>query len=75
MADVTDSKSVGSDTVRVQVPPPAPKKPDFGRAFVFCADILLIIVYSHFVADNFFHIAVGNGTTHKGCVFEKNIVL
>ena len=24
MADVTDSKSVGSDTVRVQVPPPAP---------------------------------------------------
>ena len=26
MADVTDSKSVGSDTVRVQVPPPAPEK-------------------------------------------------
>ena len=24
MADVTDSKSVGSDTVRVQVPPSAP---------------------------------------------------
>ena len=24
LADVTDSKSVGSDTVRVQVPPPAP---------------------------------------------------
>lgn len=23
LADVTDSKSVGSDTVRVQVPPPA----------------------------------------------------
>ena len=27
MADVTDSKSVGSDTVRVQVPPPAPDAP------------------------------------------------
>ena len=26
MADVTDSKSVGSNTVRVQVPLPAPKK-------------------------------------------------
>ncbi len=25
MADVTDSKSVGRDTVRVQVPPPAPR--------------------------------------------------
>ncbi len=25
LADVTDSKSVGSDTVRVQVPLPAPK--------------------------------------------------
>ena len=25
LADVTDSKSVGSDTVRVQVPPSAPK--------------------------------------------------
>ena len=25
LADVTDSKSVGSDTVRVQVPSPAPK--------------------------------------------------
>ena len=28
MADVTDSKSVGSDTVRVQVPLPAPKNTD-----------------------------------------------
>ena len=27
MADVTDSKSVGSDTVWVQVPPPAPNPP------------------------------------------------
>ena len=27
MADVTDSKSVGSDTVWVQVPLPAPKEP------------------------------------------------
>ena len=28
LADVTDSKSVGSDTVRVRPPPPAPcKKP------------------------------------------------
>jgi hypothetical protein len=26
MADVTDSKSVGGDTVWVQVPPPAPKQ-------------------------------------------------
>ena len=26
MADVTDSKSVGGDTVWVQVPPPAPIK-------------------------------------------------
>ena len=26
MADVTDSKSVGGDTVWVQVPPPAPEK-------------------------------------------------
>ena len=26
MADVTDSKSVGSDTVWVRVPPPAPKR-------------------------------------------------
>ena len=26
LADVTDSKSVGSDTVRVQVPLPAPKQ-------------------------------------------------
>ncbi len=26
MADVTDSKSVGGDTVWVQVPPPAPNK-------------------------------------------------
>ncbi len=28
MADVTDSKSVGSNTVWVQVPPPAPEKND-----------------------------------------------
>ena len=27
LADVTDSKSVGSNTVRVQVPPPAPETP------------------------------------------------
>ncbi len=26
LADVTDSKSVGSDTVWVRVPPPAPEK-------------------------------------------------
>ena len=26
LADVTDSKSVGSDTVWVRVPPPAPQK-------------------------------------------------
>ena len=26
LADVTDSKSVGSDTVWVRVPPPAPRK-------------------------------------------------
>ena len=26
LADVTDSKSVGSDTVRVRPPPPAPKQ-------------------------------------------------
>ena len=29
MADATDSKSVGSDTVWVQVPPSAPKKRTF----------------------------------------------
>ena len=29
LADVTDSKSVGSDTVRVQVPPPALSDTDF----------------------------------------------
>ena len=29
MADATDSKSVGSDTVWVQVPPPAPEKDRF----------------------------------------------
>ena len=29
MADVTDSKSVGSDTVWVQVPPPAPERHSF----------------------------------------------
>ena len=36
MADVTDSKSVGSDTVWVRVPPPAPKeKPPFTGGFFF----------------------------------------
>ncbi len=36
MADVTDSKSVGSDTVWVRVPPPAPKRKDrLVRSFCF----------------------------------------
>ena len=42
LVDVTDSKSVGSDTVWVRVPPPAPKEgdrpslsPSFG-ALPFC---------------------------------------
>ena len=37
MADVTDSKSVGSDTVWVRVPPPAPKKNAPMGAFFFGA--------------------------------------
>ena len=35
MADVTDSKSVGGDTVWVQVPPPAPFKKLFAKAKSF----------------------------------------
>ena len=35
MADVTDSKSVGSDTVRVQVPLPAPITKKTGDARLF----------------------------------------
>ena len=37
MVDVTDSKSVGGDTVWVRVPPPAPKSllPSGGRDFAF----------------------------------------
>ena len=39
MADATDSKSVGSDTVWVQVPPPAPWVPEslFGDSGIFFA--------------------------------------
>ena len=33
LADVTDSKSVGSDTVRVQVPPPAPNRKNPNQIF------------------------------------------
>ena len=33
LADVTDSKSVGSDTVRVRPPLPAPKKKDASASF------------------------------------------
>ena len=38
LADVLDSKSSGSDTVRVRPPLPAPKKrtQDSNREFVFC---------------------------------------
>ena len=36
MADVTDSKSVGSDTVRVQVPLPAPKQKRKSIDLRFC---------------------------------------
>ena len=38
LADVTDSKSVGSDTVWVRVPPSAPKKNDYSDRMVvlFC---------------------------------------
>ena len=45
MADVTDSKSVGSDTVRVQVPPSAPRRIPpidkgyfIGRWFLICGE-------------------------------------
>lgn len=34
LADVPDSKSGGSDTVRVRPPPPAPKK-RYARAYLF----------------------------------------
>ena len=39
LADVTDSKSVGSNTVRVRPPPPAPEKhlPVSGRRFLVLA--------------------------------------
>ena len=41
LADVTDSKSVGSDTVRVQVPLPAPNKELTlqCRLFIFMSEI------------------------------------
>ena len=40
LVDVTDSKSVGSDTVWVRVPPPAPKRKrrPMGRLFLFGAE-------------------------------------
>ena len=41
-ADATDSKSVGSDIVRVQVPPPAPNKAPIRKA-----DGCLISYYLH----------------------------
>ena len=52
MADVTDSKSVGSNTVWVQVPPPAPRaqpafliKTEVGKTsvFIICGQIQLCL--------------------------------
>ena len=37
LADVTDSKSVGSDTVWVQVPLPAPRR---SKLYIACSDFL-----------------------------------
>ena len=48
LADVTDSKSVGSDTVRVQVPPPAPDNKSL-KVIMFTFRLFCIRLYFFFI--------------------------
>ena len=48
LADVSDSKSDGSDTVRVRPPPPAPENDKFRQKLVVFSYIRLTASYMHF---------------------------
>ena len=42
MADASDSKSDGGNSVGVQVPSPAPETPGFSKASSLCRDLFVI---------------------------------
>ena len=48
MADATDSKSVGSDTVSVQVRPPAPDKENPNQIFMFGDGFGLLVYFDRY---------------------------
>ncbi len=53
MADVTDSKSVGSDTVWVRVPPPAPNKYNPNQIFLIGDGFGLFVFFDKFEDTHF----------------------
>ena len=53
MADVTDSKSVGSDTVRVQVPPSAPNQYNPNQIFLIGDGFGLFVFFEKFEDTHF----------------------
>ena len=53
MADVTDSKSVGSDTVWVQVPLPAPKQYNPNQIFLIGDGFGLFVLFEKFEDTHF----------------------
>ena len=50
LVDVTDSKSVGSDTVWVRVPPPAPRR---SKLYIACSDFFQKSERAHAAAPPF----------------------
>ena len=53
LADVTDSKSVGSDTVRVRPPPPAPKQYNPNQIFPVGDGFGLFVYFEKFEDTHF----------------------